>query len=482
MTTPRRVLVLHTGGTLGMAPGPRGLEPVPGQLVRDLRRDPRFHAGPVGGDGPLTLPSGADPARPIVYDVREVAPLLDSSNMTTVEWGGVAAIIAEEEPRYDAFVVIHGTDTMAWAASALSFMLVNLHKTVILTGSQIPFAHLRNDAIDNLLGALVIAGRYDLPEVGLYFSARLYRGTRATKTDAAGLEAFSSPNAPALATVGVDIDVAWEHVRLPSDGPLRVRAIGAPEVAVIALYPGMSAATLERLLAPPLQGAVLQTFGSGNAPDRHPALLRALERATTAGIPVVAVSQCLRGTVRPDYAAGRALADVGVVSGLDMTTEAALTKLAFLLSQDDVPDHEIPRFVQTDLRGELTPLLGPPRMTFKERRFVREVARALGQHHDAAIGRALYPMLLTSAAEHGDLDVIARLLAVGADPGAPSPDGRRPLHAAAAAGHEAVVTWLLARGADPQAQDAAGRTAHRVALDAGHPALARRLATHGDAP
>jgi lysophospholipase len=344
------VIVLHTGGTLGMVQGPQGLEPRPGMLADELFGNPRFH---VQGAPRFTMPD-VPGAPSTTYDIVELTPLLDSSNMDVDAWMRVARAIVEHDAEADAFVVIHGTDTMAYAASTLSFALEGLRKTVILTGSQIPFGHVRNDAIDNLLGALVLAARFDLPEVGLYFRDRLLRGNRATKVDATGLDAFASANLRPLVELGVEIDVAWDLVRPLPTGPLRVVPAHDVAVACLRLYPGMTTATIDRILRLPLRGLVLQTYGTGNAPTRRD-LHEVLRRASDDGIVIVNVTQCARGTVRPDYAAGRALADAGVVSGLDMTAEAALAKLGWLLSQDDLSADDVRRLVGTDLRGELTP-------------------------------------------------------------------------------------------------------------------------------
>jgi L-asparaginase type I len=247
---------------------------------------------------------------------------------------------------------------MAYTASALGFMLDGLSKPVVLTGSQIPLAHLRNDALDNLQGALLFAAHYEIPEVTLYFRDKLFRGNRAQKMDAAGFDAFDSGNLPPLARVGIGVEVDWSLVRPTPSGPLQVRPITCEQVAALRLYPGMTADMLDRFLRAPLRGLVLETYGSGNGPDNQPDLLRVLRRAADEGIVVVNVTQCHRGRVDAAYSTGRALLDAGVVPGADMTPEAALTKLAWLLSQDFTAE-ACRRLVVTDLRGELTPDASP---------------------------------------------------------------------------------------------------------------------------
>lgn len=344
-----RVLVLYTGGTIGMRKGPRGYEPVPGWFAETIATLPQLH-------DPTqlrftTYPSQSD--RRVRYDVRAYDPLLDSANLGMREWVRIAADVADAYEDYEGFVVVHGTDTMAYTASALSFLLEGLGKPVILTGAQIPLAHLRNDALDNFLGALVIAGHYAIPEVTIYFHHKLLRGNRSTKVDAVGLDSFASPNHPLLAEVGVDVDVRWDLVRTRAPHGLHVHTELSPHVAALRLYPGITRAVLENFLRPPLEGLVLETFGSGNAPDRDADLLAALRDASDRGIVIVNVTQCLRGRVSPSYAAGRALMDAGVVPGADMTPEAALTKLAYLLGKG-LPKDEIRARASRSIAGELT--------------------------------------------------------------------------------------------------------------------------------
>lgn len=351
----RRVLVLYTGGTIGMKQGRSGYAPVPGFLRYQLERLPQFHDP---DHPPLTTPPGRW-GRRVQFEILESDPLRDSSSMAVGDWVRIAEDIGRNYDAYDGFVVLHGTDTMAYTASALSFMLQNLGKPVVLTGSQIPLAELRNDAIDNLLDALTLAGLHDIPEVCVFFHHRLLRGNRCRKVDAQSLDAFDSPNHPPIAKVGVDVEVDWEHVPSRPKDPLVVKPILHPEVAALRLFPGMSGALLRSFLEARVQGLVLETYGAGNGPAR-PDLLEALHDAFQNGVVVVNVTQCQRGRVRSSYASGQALLDVGVVGGADMTAEAALTKLAWLLSQSLSPE-QVRAQMPKNLRGELTPpRSGPP--------------------------------------------------------------------------------------------------------------------------
>ncbi len=473
----RRVLMIYTGGTIGMTLGARGYEPEPGFLAQTVRSHPAFQdpAMPLG----VTPPSRH--GQRIEYEILEYEPLLDSSNMGMHDWVRIARDIERCYDEFDAFVVLHGTDTMAYTASALSFMLANLAKTVIVTGSQIPVSQVRNDGVDNLLDALILAGHYDIPEVCLYFRSKLFRGNRTRKSDASGLSAFSSDNFPVLARVGIDIEVFWERVLAPTGEPLSVRPITNANVAVLRLFPGFPMHVFENFLAPPLQGVVLETFGTGNAPDNRPELLGALRRASERGVVVVNTTQCARGYVSTHYAAGAALAEAGVVGGSDMTTEAALTKLAYLLSQELSPA-EIRMQIQQDLRGELTSRRLATRYSLREKAFVRTVADALSAtapSERAKVAQALYPVLMCAAAALGDVEAVRRMLDSGADIDAGNYDGRTPLHIAAADGHLDLVEFLLERGVDPGAVDRWQRTALRDAVNGGHDEVASLLRRHG---
>jgi L-asparaginase len=337
-----QILVAYTGGTIGMKATEEGHKPVSGYLQKQMAALPPFQADDVP-----------------TYEVHEFDPLLDSSNLTPDEWLRVARVVRDRYEDYDGFLVVHGTDTMAFTASALSFMLQPLDKPVILTGSQLPLAETRTDARSNLLTSLLLLGTYPerLTGVHLFFNDRLYRGNRTTKVNADSFSAFDSPNFPPVGRAGIDLDVDWSRVptgQTPPRAPT-VTALGGATVSAFRLFPGLEADYLDNVLAPPVQGVVLECFGSGNAPAQNDAFLRALREATARGVVIVAVTQPLRGTADLDlYATGQALADAGVVSGYDMTTEAALAKLYFLFEQRYTPE-KVRSLVQQNLRGELTP-------------------------------------------------------------------------------------------------------------------------------
>ena len=333
----KRVYIAYTGGTIGMRRTRDGYSPERGYLQQQLDAMPELH----------------HESMPLVT-INEYTPLLDSSNMTPREWVKIAHDVADHYDDYDGFVVLHGTDTMAYTASALPFMLNGLAKPVIITGSQIPLCEVRNDARENLITSLLIASTYDVPEVCLYFGGKLLRGCRAVKVSADGFAAFDSPNFPPLGTVGIDIEINWPFVRQRTAQGLVVEEFAAPVVSALRLFPGISPELVRNVLRPPLQGLVLEAYGVGNGPDNDADFIAALSGATQRGVVIVDCTQCLEGTVNlTEYTAGSALARAGVISGFDMTAEAALAKLYYLFSRGDSPE-DAKRAMQDDLRGELT--------------------------------------------------------------------------------------------------------------------------------
>jgi len=351
-----RIFVAYTGGTIGMRrTEDGGYAPASGYLQARMRDIPAFQEEAV-------------PA----YDVYEFDPLLDSSNMTPAHWLQIAEVIQTKWDAYDGFLVVHGTDTMAFTASALSFMLDPLDKPVVLTGSQIPLAETRNDAQGNLLTSLLLLGAYSdrLPGVYLFFDDHLYRGNRTTKVNADAFAAFASPNFSPVGRVGINVEIDWSLVP-DAGGPAptpSVVELGTASVSAFRIFPGLDPDSLRNLLSPPVQGVVLECFGSGNAPDQNDAFLAALREATDRGVVIVAVTQPLRGTADLNlYATGHALQKAGVVSGFDITTEAALAKLYYLFEQG-LPPAKVRDLMQENLRGELTPPEETPAELGKTRR------------------------------------------------------------------------------------------------------------------
>jgi L-asparaginase len=273
--------------------------------------------------------------------------------MTPADWQRIANDIKQNYDEYDGFVVLHGTDTMAYTSSALSFMLENLGKPVIVTGSQIPLSQLRSDGQENLLNSLYIAANYPINEVGLYFNNKLFRGNRSIKAYADGFDAFDSPNLPPLLEAGINIKLIQGKISEPLSQPLTLAQITPQPIGVVHLYPGISVDLIKNIIKQPVKALIIRSYGVGNAPQDE-AMLECLKQANDAGIVIVNCSQCIKGTVNmKGYATGNALSKIGVISGNDMTLEATLTKLHYLLSKG-YSQEKICRLLEVSLRGELS--------------------------------------------------------------------------------------------------------------------------------
>lgn len=331
----KKVCLIHTGGTIGMARTERGYAPKIGFIQSILSGMNEFNSEDI-------------PA----FDLVEYNPLLDSSNISVNEWVKIAQDIKDKYEEYDGFVILHGTDTMAYTASALSFMLEGLAKPVILTGSQIPLCETRNDARDNLITSLVIAGNYQIPEVCLFFGNELFRGNRATKISSDELIAFDSPNYPHLAEAGVKI-VLNDRVIREAGNELKLLKFESHQIAVLKIFPGIQFEIFENILTSNLKGIVFEAFGAGNIPENRGSLNRILEKAEENGTVIVVCTQCLRGSAMiGQYETSQSFAKAGAVSGYDMTVEAAVAKLYYLLSLNYDLD-TVKRLMGTDLRGEM---------------------------------------------------------------------------------------------------------------------------------
>ena len=337
------ILIIYTGGTIGMK-----TDPATGVLVP-------FDFRGIYDEFPAIR------SLQVRIDVQSLTPVIDSSNVTPALWLHLAELIRDNYARYDGFVVLHGTDTMSYTASALSFLLENLAKPVVFTGSQIPIGVLRTDGRENLITAIEIAAAHDaegplVPEVSLYFQNRLFRANRTVKQSAEEFAAFRSYNYPALAEVGVNITFHRDYIHRPAhaDAELRVAAALDDRVLVIRLFPGLREQVLRAMLSiEGLRAVVLETYGAGNAPTA-PEFIRAVREAVARGLLVMNVTQCSGGRVAMElYETGRQLQEAGVICGHDITTEAAIAKLMYVLGQN-LPAERTQRLLRHALRGEFT--------------------------------------------------------------------------------------------------------------------------------
>lgn len=457
------------------------LSPEPNAFVKALRKLPILHdeqyalqthmydyystSGPQ--ENTLVLPLCKQNKR-IVYTVLEYSPLLDSCNMTTDDWATIGKDIEKHYEKYDGFVILHGTDTMAYTASALSFMCEHLGKPVILTGSQVPIYEMRNDGRDNLLGALLIAGQFVIPEVCLYFHNKLYRGNRVTKVDSGSFNAFNSPNLAPLANAEVDIKINWDTVwRANTTSRFRVSTQMNRNVGLLRLFPGITAMTVKSFLQAPMEAIVLETYGSGNAPDNRADLLEEFRNATERGVIMVNCTQCLRGSVTTSYATGKALSDAGLVAGCDMTPEAALCKLSYVLARTDLSIEAKRKMLSQNLRGEMIADLQGAKLTLSDSRFIQVIAKSLSiscKEELEAVRDALTPTLACAASKIGDLEALDAIKEMGSNLSLGDYDGRTPLHIASCEGHLNVVQYLLSQGATVYAKDRYGDTPLRNAV------------------
>ena len=337
----RPVLIIYTGGTMGMTYDISGsLSPFDFENI--------FHEMPVLESMGLaiTVVSFSDP--------------IDSSNVTVEHWNKLAAIIKKNYQDYYGFVVLHGTDTLAYSASVLSFMLEGLAKPVIFTGSQLPIGAVRTDATQNLIAALQIASSSgssgpQVREVCIYFDYFLYRGNRCKKVESTHFDAFESENYPPLAELGITIDYNFSAFKKTvSNGLFTVHSLRSVQLAVLKLFPGLSQSYLDHVLQTPgLQGIIMETFGSGNAPTST-WFIEAITEAIANDIIIFNVSQCNGGRfIQGRYATSKQLQKAGVISGDDITTEAALAKMQFLFSNYPGND-QIEALLATPLRGEMS--------------------------------------------------------------------------------------------------------------------------------
>lgn len=333
---PEQILLIYTGGTLGMVQDlQKGLKPLDfSELFVYLPELERIPAGLI---------------------IEAFEKPIDSSNMHPEIWTDLACLIQKHYQEVIGVVILHGTDTMAFTASALSFMLVNLAKPVLLTGAQLPLGVARTDARENLLTSLeIVALKPEIPEVCIYFNGKLLRGNRAKKYESEQFDAFVSENYPLLGEVGVHIHFLSKNSKPVREEPLEVQTKWDNQIAIFTIYPGLNVQPMvEYALEKKLKLVILVTYGSGNAPN-HQEFLEALEKLSNQGVLLFNVSQCVGGSVnQSEYATGRTLAALGVISGKDITLEAAIAKAMWLLG-NETDMERVKELLGQNLQGEMS--------------------------------------------------------------------------------------------------------------------------------
>lgn len=352
----KRILILCTGGTLTMAPDPNqggALAPVQGAISHYMKEE----MTELQNEG---MPE---------YVLHEYSPFRDSSDLGPADWATLAQDIRSNYLHFDGFVVLMGTDTMAYCATALSFMLENLGKPVVFTGSQIPLSEPYNDARRNLIMAMIFASRDTINEVTIFFHDRLLRANRSTKVNTHRLLAFDSPNLDPLASIGITINENEHLILPPPKGALKVHTPMDTRLLTIRLVPGFDDEMIRQMIQANvenhrcLKALVLQLYGTGNIPSVKESFIQLLADAKDQGILVIASTQCHTGNVMlGHYATGQALQAAGVVSASDMTLEAIACKCSYLFGRQDLSMDEIGTLMSVSLRGEVTPpeALSPP--------------------------------------------------------------------------------------------------------------------------
>jgi lysophospholipase len=446
----RHILILYTGGTIGMMKGEKGLTPKknflyeymlnhPNLCDKNLTLELRKNNNQIDiKENFLVTPEGFSERR-VFYSILEFEEVIDSANMNSDYWKMIGRTIYKYYKDFDAFIILHGTDTMNYSACILSFMLENLNKPVILTGSQIPLIEMRNDALKNLVDSLIVAGVYHIPEVSLMFDSKLFRGNRTIKNDNMGLKAFESPNCRPLVEIGINIKVNWDIILSSPTEEFSYFENIESGISVIKFFPIMNDSTFNSFFKPFVKAVIIETYGNGKLPRDRKEIYNIIKENIMRGVIIVNVSQCRKGSTA-DHSEDF-LASLGVVSARDMTVECCLAKLSYLLGKGYDKETIKLKFAE-NIRGELCPP-SKDSETIHSKRFVNALLNIIENEENFLIASTLPPTIINKLVEKGNLSLLKKLKNIIKIINFSRFNKKNPLHISAFYGNIEMSKFLL---------------------------------------
>jgi len=398
----------------------------------------------LDSEGFLATPNNIFNKR-IHYKIIEANTIIDSSSMTLESWKKTGRVIRNNYEDFDSFIILHGSDTMTYTASMLSFMLENLSKPVILTGAQIPLSEMRNDATINLINALTIAGYYQIPEVCVLFGSNVYRGNRTIRNNNMDFDAFESPNFRPLAHLGVHINVNWDiTLKEPTENFTFFEDFNN-NICTVKIFPMLDDETFATFFEPPIEAVIIETYGVGNIPSNRPKLIETIKKANERGVIIMNVSQCKKGEVSSSYETGSILERLGVIFAGDITVECALAKLAYLLGKK-YDKRTTQRLLKDSLRGELS-VTQEEFFSFQSNSFINIIGKMMdidkSDKNASLVFKSLVPSIIIEMIEQNNLEILKKFENEIRHIHFTEFSKKLPLHVAAKNSNEKIVEFLL---------------------------------------